>query len=308
MASAQNGILMVSYIVLIISVIALLIATIHFFIKKTSKSNSESYSKSTSDPSNQKRTVVTGFFNINRESWKDHGRSLKEYYERAKPNMALNENMVIFVEPNSVDFVSQERTKAGLMNKTVIVPMRLEDLPKYALRDKIKSIQESPEFKKGQAAPATPEMCNPDYLIVIWSKTDLVKMAIERADFGSSHYGWMDFGLAKSYRGDLIPKVRFSDKIKILCNSLPQESDLNRAVMAKSHTNRFAACFFTGSSCQFLKFIEGVDKEIDEFLRLNVVDCEQTMYSNVFLLHKDWFDLIFGYWEETVSGHLVDCK
>lgn len=73
--------------------------------------------------------------------------------------------------------------------------------------------------------------------------------------------------------------------------------------MAKSHTNRFAGGFFTGRKDYMLKFIELVDNEINEFLKLNVVDYDQTMFSNVYLRNKDMFILYYGDWYDILINY-----
>lgn len=241
----------------------------------------------------QNNTIVTGFFDIGRDKWPKYNRKLAVYLSNALRNLELDVNMVIFIESKLEYYV--KKCREIYPNKTHIVVMKLEDLPKYQLRDKIKNIMDSDDFKNGIKCPNVPEMWNPDYNIVVWSKIDLLQKAIEINPFHSTHFGWLDFGIGDYCRIENLSKV-FPDKIRILCRSQPQVSDLDRVKMCKSHTNRFAAGFFTGEKNYLLYFIHLVNQEIDKCLELNVVDCEQTMFSNVYLQYKDLFELYYGDW------------
>jgi hypothetical protein len=248
----------------------------------------------------QKNTIVTGFFDIGREKWGHSSRSIREYLENAKTNLSININMIIFIEKLFEQFVKHIRR--NLLDKTYIIIMKKEELPKYYLRETIKNIMDSNEFKKDITCPKVPEMWNPDYNIITWSKTDLLHKAIEINPFVSTHFCWMDFGLGSYAKIDKIPRV-YSDKLKLLCRSMPQQSDLDRKKMCKSHTNRFAAGFLTGRIDYLLWFINAVDEEIKKCIGLGVVDCEQTMWSNVYLENRDKFELYFGDWNEIIVGY-----
>ena len=243
-------------------------------------------------------TIVTGFFNINREYWSCYNRSLESYLENAKTNLTLNYNMIIFIEKELEEFVKKHRS----LDNTYIIVMEKEALPKYQLRDKIKGIMQSPEFKQGITCPTVPEMWNPDFIIIMWSKVDFLREAIKLNPFNSSHFCWLDFGLGDYANIHRFP-TKIDDKVKILCRSIPQESDLNRVIMAKSHRNRFAGGFITGNKEYLSEFIVEVEKEFTRFLDLNVVDCDQTIYSNVYLQNKHLFELYYGDWNDIITGY-----
>ncbi|AYV85787.1 MAG: hypothetical protein Satyrvirus41_2 [Satyrvirus sp.] len=248
----------------------------------------------------QNKTIVTAFFDIGRDKWNRHVRTLSEYLNDAVKNLSLDENMVIFIEEPLANFVKEHRK--DFPNKTHIIVIKKENLPKYYLRNKIKEIMDSPEFKKDLADPTIPEMWNPDYVLIMWSKTDLIEKAIDLDPFRSTHFCWLDFGMRDYSQTIKFPKI-FNDKIKFLCRSMPEESDLDRIKMCKSHINRFAGTFFTGRKDYMLDFIKEVDKEIERCIKLNVVDNDQTIFSNVFLQNKNKFDLYFGDWHHLITRY-----
>lgn len=250
----------------------------------------------------QKRTVVTAFFDLDRGNWEYYFRDTVEYFRNAKKNLSLDENFIIFIETKYQYLVKNFRE--NFKNKTHIIVISKEELPKYSLREKIKNIMVSDEFKLGITCPIVPEMWNPDYDIITWSKTDLLRKAIKIDPFLSTHFCWLDFGIGDYAQIENFPK-KFSNKIKLLCRSFPLEEDLNRVVMCKSQQNRFAAGFVTGSKDLLLWFADQVDEEITKCMNLWVVDCEQTMWSNVYLQNKDKFELYFGDWDRIITGYQI---
>ena len=248
----------------------------------------------------QNKTLVMGFFDIGRSKWPSFQRSLEQYLQNGKRNMSLNESMVIFIEPKFLDFVKESRKKFA--KKTLVIPIRLEDLPKYKLLPKIKQIMDSRQFKQGIKDPTVPEMWNPSYVLVMWSKTDLLHKAIKMNPFGSTHFAWLDFGMPDFSQLNAFP-TKFSPKVKFLCRTEPQKEDLDRVKMCKSQTNRFAGGFFSGRYDYLLDLVKRFDHETNICLSLNVVDSDQTIFSNVYLQAKHIFELYTGDWGQIFTNY-----
>ncbi len=248
----------------------------------------------------QNKTIITAFFDLKRETWPCFKRDKNVYLTNAKINLSLNENMIIFIENQYVDFVTDIRK--DLLDKTRIIITSIDQLPKYKLYDKVKKIMYSEEYRKGLVLQKAPETWNPNYNIVIWSKTDLVSEAIKINPFESTHFAWLDFGLSEPNIHQLLPD-QFDNKIKLMCRKIPERSDLDRIKMCKSHKNRFAAGFVTASLENWLWFSQEADREIDICIDLGVVDGEQTMYSNVYLQYPEKFKLYYGEWENVISAY-----
>ena len=252
-------------------------------------------------------TLVTGFFDIKRESWKTFSRQKNVYFDNAKRVLSVAHPMIIFIDKQYFDFVKEQRKQYD-EKYTTLIECKFEDLKYYYLKDKIFQIMNSNEYKNGLVDPNVPEVWNPDYNIVIWSKLDLVMKAINLNPFNTKHFGWIDFGthvhmLAEKFINKPIVKLPIEDKIRLLCRSLPQKSDLNIKFFFKSHCNRFAATFITGSSENFKFFYEEQDKIINEAINLNVVDCEQSLHSVIYLRFPEKFSLYFGNWQDLTNNY-----
>lgn len=252
-------------------------------------------------------TLVTGYFDINRHNWKTHGRPVNKYFENAKRVLSVAHPMIVFIDDKYFDFVKENRKQYD-DKYTMLIKCNFEDLKYYPMKNDIQKIMNSNEYKNGLADPTVPEVWNPDYDIVIWSKLDLVKRAIELNPFNTNHFGWLDFGthphmLSEQFINNPIVKSPVEDKIRLLCRSLPQKQDLDICNFFKSHRNRFAATFMTASIKNFMFFYEEQDKLINEAMLLNVVDCEQSLHAVIYLRYPEFFSLYYGDWRNVTDKY-----
>ena len=93
-------------------------------------------------------TLVTALYDINRENDGD-GRKFSEYLSWFKETLKIPTSMVVYVDPSLVDFVSESRK--GLPTK--IISQKLEEVPYYFLKNNIKNIINSSEYKERISDP-----------------------------------------------------------------------------------------------------------------------------------------------------------
>jgi hypothetical protein len=245
----------------------------------------------------QKYLIVTGFFNINRENWNTiFKRSLNQYFENAKRILSTPEDMIIFSSKENMDFILSNRD-SNLV--TYIIETNYSDLKYYKYEDKIKEIMLSDYFNSNTVFDNdnVPEFNNPEYLVVIWSKINLMKIAIEKFP-EYNHFAWLDFGLHPHIIPDnyppFYPQGINSDLVKIHCRSLPLSSDSEFDNFLSKSNNRFCAGSITGNKENIILFEDLLDIEISELLTKNIVHCEQSLFVLVYLKNKNLFELSFG--------------
>ncbi len=249
-------------------------------------------------------TVVTAFFNIKRNDWNSYSRSVDEYFNNATNMLSINDYIIIFTEPEY-----EERVKEIMKNRIYkLVIMDTSQLYWYPYYNTIENIMNSPDFKNGLKNPICPEVCKPLYDIIMYSKTKLVKQAIEMNPFNSTHFVWLDFGVHQHmFRPDMKNKKLLPfgvyDKIRFLCRDIPTEKDLNISQFFKSNENRFAGTMFTGSKNNLLLFDKYLEEDILEAFNKNVVDCDQSFFSNVYVKHSELFELYFGDWAQLITNY-----
>jgi hypothetical protein len=158
-------------------------------------------------------TLVTALYDINRENDGD-GRKFSEYLSWFKETLKIPTSMVVYVDPSLVDFVSESRK--GLPTK--IISQKLEEVPYYFLKNNIENIINSSEYKERISDPKRFECTNSLYSIIIFSKFQWVKRAIEEDHFNSDVFLWLDAGLSRLFYEvpltNLYPSVNALDAFK----------------------------------------------------------------------------------------------
>lgn len=255
----------------------------------------------------QSVTIVTAFFDIGRDNWStSHARSVDKYLENASRMLSLDNNMVIFIEPKYYDFVVDKRRD----NKSItqIYKIELHDLPMYKNVSTFNSIMKSFKYRNALADPTVPECTQPLYDVIMFSKTWFIQQAIQHNDFNSTHWVWLDFGvhphmLRTEHLNTKLFQTGVDDKIKFLCRSQPESSDLDLFDFYTSHTNRFAGTMFTGCTQNMLKLHEYMMQEVDTCINEQVIDCDQSLFAIVYLRHPELFKLYSGDWGDLIVNY-----
>lgn len=251
-------------------------------------------------------TIVTGFFDINREKWNDcYTRTNNEYFRNFERVCQLDDSMVVYISEKYIPLVSRYRKK--YIHKTRIIVMNFEDLPYYNLKDQFQSIMSCPSFKNKLKEPNCPEVTKPEYDIIMFSKTHLVKQSILNNYFNTTHHVWVDFGLnPKMLRESMLNKPLFTNipnELSFLCISPPKQSDLHIEQFYKSHTVRLCGTVFSGSNENLIKLDEYVKKEVNECLKHKVIDYDQSLFTVSYLKHQEIFRLYYGNWDQMLTNY-----
>lgn len=127
---------------------------------------------------NENVTLVSGFINLEKRDYRD----ISFYIEKGIEFLRLPYNKVIFLEKEMIELLREyenENTKFVLFDRTEIFLWKhREEIHKCEL----------PRERNN-------EKDTHDYMILMHQKTDWIRRAIERNDYGSEQYIWMDFGI-----------------------------------------------------------------------------------------------------------------
>lgn len=136
---------------------------------------------------------VSALFDVARSEGSSGRRSVKEYLALAPALMASNVDLHIFVEDHLYDDVVALTVNRPAELTTIVEPMRIQDLPKWELSQKVKigldagvihRTSSTLNFTKDTSAACA----------LWWSKLDLVAKALERSTAYSAW--WIDVGIA----------------------------------------------------------------------------------------------------------------
>jgi hypothetical protein len=161
-------------------------------------------------------TIVTGLWNINRdgltEGW---SRTFQHYLDKFDQLLQIENNMIIFGEPELESFVFERRDRSN----TQFIPRDKEWFKQTVPYDKIQEIRNNPDWF-GQAGwlqdstQAKLEWYNP----LVMSKMFLMNDARIMDQFNSQHLYWLDSGITNTIH----PGYFTHDKIQ---NKLPEVFD-----------------------------------------------------------------------------------
>lgn len=254
-------------------------------------------------------TLVTAFFDIGRSNWNaTYPRAIGEYFNNAARLFTLHDDIIIYIDERYENEVKQIRK--NLMDKTLIVPMKIEELPYYKYYNDIKNIMYDSDFNKDLVCPNDPQFKIPLYDIIMWSKTHFLKKAIETNPFHTRHFCWIDFGIHNHMlKNEMLDQKLFPrgvyNKIKFLCRSNPEKEDTDIRSFYKKHIIRLVGSMFSGRDNYITKFHNYMDVEVKLCIENKVVACDQCLFTQIYLKYKDMFSLHYGDWGDVINSYYI---
>lgn len=145
-------------------------------------------------------TIVTGFFNINRDNWKKFERGVEKYFDDFSFWARLHNNLVVYVENEEhARRVKRIREGYNLADKTEVIVTG--DCTKICpdVYDSIHAVASNKKQKYCHMLPENPESWNADYCYVTGIKTWCVQDAVKR-DLTTDVVAWIDFGYGHGHQ------------------------------------------------------------------------------------------------------------
>jgi hypothetical protein len=146
-------------------------------------------------------TIVTAFIRVNNASKKHK----YDYVECAKKTLSLPNPMVIYISEELYDTVKTIRSELGLLEKTKIITLTLNDFYMYdqkALLDKCCVKNKSPYN-------------NSLYIMSVNSRYSYLEKAINSNYFNTEYYGWVDFGINHIVGMDPITEITYNNPLHV---------------------------------------------------------------------------------------------
>ena len=158
-------------------------------------------------------TIVTALFDIGRGDWWEYRRPYEQYLQYFEILLRLNNNIIIYIEEKSREWVMQRRND----NQTLIITMTIDQLPLWQHRDRMKSIIDSEQSEWNAewdvGMRTHPEAKSADYNLIVNSKSFFIYDASRRNPFNSTHFVWLDAGYGHGH-DDMYPrKWRWSPQL-----------------------------------------------------------------------------------------------
>ncbi|MCF0177576.1 MAG: HtrL family protein, partial [Bacteroidales bacterium] len=141
-------------------------------------------------------SVVTAFFNINRDDWSGFGRSAERYFSYFTSWARLRNRIIVYVETEELKAkIMAFRTGLGLAEQTFvnIVPRCADIDPE--LFETLRQATENPVQQIFRLSQRCPEVWNAQYNYIMLLKTWCVQDAVSRGQ-AEGQVAWVDFGYA----------------------------------------------------------------------------------------------------------------
>ena len=266
-------------------------------------------------------TLVSCFYNINRDKWKNYYRNVDKYFENSINILNKKNPIVIFTTEDNNDKIYNLRKKYDpYLIYTKIININFEDLPMFKYKDVIEKTQKLNINNIPTSYRDCPEFCEPLYNIVINSKPYFLKLVCDNNYFLSNIFQWIDFGFHNSFfsnNHNIFPENYFSNifyknnKIRLIgFNKLEYINITDIKKYYNSHNNTIAACMMAGNKYSINKLYKLFNDEFHNMLSNNLMNQEQYILEYILKTNTDLFDyietdswnnVVFNYSQNTIS-------
>ena len=170
----------------------------------------ENYIKISDSVEKNNLTIITGYLNIKikRPAKSNTTNQIYDYIEKSRGTLQIPQCMVIYCSEELIDDVSKIREEAGLLNKTKIIKITLED--NLYMADKLEKIREN-------VAKNNPPYDIPEYILAVNSRYGYIQNAIENNYFNTDYFAWVDFSASHivNIPPNKIIEPKSHDKVRI---------------------------------------------------------------------------------------------
>ncbi len=244
-------------------------------------------------------TVITGFFNINRETHGD-GRKLDDYIIWLKKTMLLNIPMVIFCELDTYNVIAHQREH--LKHTKFII---IDDVYYFKYLDTVQEISKNKTYLKNIKGKDRLEIKLPIYNLLILNKIIWLKQVADENYFNSKYFLWMDAGCSRFFGNIDLNELRINenkladDKLNIqLKKTLLNDMSLFEIMHHNDHFT--TATLFGGTEKVINIFKVKMHEMFIYMLNNNCINNEQIILA---MIYKNCPHLFNGFLN-TTSDHL----
>jgi len=264
-------------------------------------------------------TIVTAYFPLG-DLYPGTARPSSYYLESAKELCKLPLPMIFFVDPSITKTISKNREQFS--KQTVIHEMDIKELAFYNHKDLI-------EANRKTYWPTADSRNTALVHIVTGNKHVFMLRAMQLNPFQTSHFAWIDFGIAhpcrsfvldnvvKSLQLHLVPKeVRVlavddidADLLRRVIVSYQKGTDNDKNLRDYYSTYRFGISgqFWTCGLYYGLSYSQEVIKIFENHILNGYGHGEEMCLTMVHEMHPDWFQIYYGDYSDTFTNYNGIC-
>jgi hypothetical protein len=248
-------------------------------------------------------TVVTCLFDLSSRESPSARPTLARYLEWGQFLLSLEANLVCFCEPSIEPVITARREQGSPLKRTCVIPCPLESLSSYQLLDRARHARQEHPLLNGDPGKDTPLSA-----VLGWSKLELLERVVQLNPFGSEHFIWTDFGLAKVARTDHYREDRVftnpPDAVR-LQQLYPLDASLlnDRARHLSYWRGHFAAGLISGRAERLRGLCLTMRRELEDALAAGFAPLEEQLLELAVARQPELFDLYHGDYEHIIENY-----
>ena len=261
-------------------------------------------------------TIVTAFYDLGRADWSgEYSRNTSFYFKCFERLCQLKNKIIVFSENKfKLDF---DRIIRCIKPDLIVI---YEDIfkPNKELINRIRITQQTLQNKGGltyaRAQLHHPEVCVPEYVLLLTLKTYFCCSAIQKISEVDDIVSWIDFGYVRKEKylpQSKIWRYNFGNKIYLWSiKNIPQKINISEII--KNNIVYIMAGHIVASKEKWKYLKKMMNEQLEKLLSNSLVDDEQTLLLLSYMANKkefvlyreiidynnlDWF-YIFHYYNE----------
>lgn len=253
----------------------------------------------TSPPPPSNWTVVTAYFDLTRmpdASPSIKARPATHYLAHATTTMALDQNLVVFCEPDMLSTLRTLRPEY-LASKTRYIPMFFEEFPLYKYRDRL--------TENRKTKPPHDDRNTVSYYLFCMARYAMLKRIIAENPFGSTHFAWLNLCIERMGWKNAMYLSRVFElnrsKVSSCYIDYAHPSELDTVV----RTGRCTMCsgFFTGDAEHMNTFCNRIETMFVHYLEAGLGHADEQLYSPVYFNDPELFEVYYGDYSEMITNY-----
>jgi hypothetical protein len=244
-------------------------------------------------------TVVTGYFDLTKmpdASPSIHDRPSTHYLENAVATMNLDQNLIVFCEPDTLSELQALRP-THLVEKTKFITVSFEDFTLTKYRNKI--------LENRSLNADHDDRNTASYYLLCMARYAMLKRVIAENPFGSTHFAWLNICIQRMGPKNVeeLPRVfsGFRDKFSTCyIDYIPRDQ-----VISAVRNGRCSMCsgFFTGRADYMKRFCDEIEEKFLHYLDLGLGHADEQLYSPVYFDSPEIFEVYYGDYTEMITNY-----
>ena len=244
-------------------------------------------------------TVVTAYFDLT--SQPDASKEIKshpfEYYlESAIPTLSVEQNLVVFCEPEYLERIQQKRPE-WLQSRTKYITMKFTDFPLYEYYDQI--------TKNRIHTPSYDPRNTVSYYLFCMYRCSMLKKVIEENVFGSTHFAWMNFCIERMgwknlrYMNDMFKENR---NLFSTCY-IDYQPKQNTDIVVRNGWCTLCSGFYTGNKESMYTFCNRMEEKFKYYVQKGLGHADEQIINAVYHDDPSLFDVYYGDYHQMITNY-----